>query len=515
MANFSFVADSKFNPLSREDVLTPLLMYKQAYDETEAAYDKLSKDSNVFSYLSKVAEENADSEAAKIYKGYADELNTQAQSLAQNGLSMANKRALLNLKRRYDSEIGVLERAQKSLEQERELRRNNKDNSMLYGVDNLDIDQFLYDKTPNLYKVSGNELYQKGAIIGKNFSSRMNETTEGTGRILGGYFRDYITRKGITPQDLNQFSNEILDDFTREVSVLPELQQAAKSVLTSYGADKNLTGDNLRKAQHQVIRGIVDNAIYEEEHKPVRDPGVMSAAEYAASKRADDNAALAKEKWETERDSRYRKNPDTGKWELNPEYKKYRDKTPEEKAAEQQFKKDEKEKESLGAAILKLKPEDLKNEKGFSVIVGDTRHNYKYLGAITEHKSNNHKWQHGKFGDDVEGLPLGYTSSNLVDWWGDYSTKDAKKSRVLSKEEVLNSANNPEFLSQIEELLAENKKYTNATIEGLLKENPSMTREAVTNQLHKLGFTYASDFQLVEVPNSGSSRKGYILAVKE
>lgn len=278
MANFSFVADSKFNPLSREDVLTPLLMYKQAYDETEAAYDKLSKDSNVFSYLSKVAEENADSEAAKIYKGYADELNTQAQSLAQNGLSMANKRALLNLKRRYDSEIGVLERAQKSLEQERELRRNNKDASMLYGVDNLNIDQFLYDKTPNLYKVSGNELYQKGAIIGKSFSSRMNETTEGTGRILGGYFRDYITRKGITPQDLNQFSDEILDDFTREVSVLPELQQAAKSVLTSYGADTNLTGANLRKAQHQVIRGIVDNAIYEENHNPVRDAGVMDAA---------------------------------------------------------------------------------------------------------------------------------------------------------------------------------------------------------------------------------------------
>lgn len=304
MANFSFVADSKFNPLSREDVLTPLLMYKQAYDETEAAYDKLSKDSNVFSYLSKVAEENADSEAAKIYKGYADELNTQAQSLAQNGLSMANKRALLNLKRRYDSEIGVLERAQKSLEQERELRRNNKDVSILYGVDNLDIDQFLYDKTPNLYKVSGNELYQKGAIIGKNFSSRMNETTEGTGRILGGYFRDYITRKGITPQDLNQFSNEILDDFTREVSVLPELQQAAKSVLTSYGADKNLTGDNLRKAQHQVIRGIVDNAIYEENHNPVRDAGVMSAADLRSQ-----NLSAASNGLEFK----------NGKWKYNPD----------------------------------------------------------------------------------------------------------------------------------------------------------------------------------------------------
>lgn len=485
MANFSFVADSKFNPLSREDVLTPLLMYKQAYDETEAAYDKLSKDSNVFSYLSKVAEENADSEAAKIYKGYADELNTQAQSLAQNGLSMANKRALLNLKRRYDSEIGVLERAQKSLEQERELRRNNKDASMLYGVDNLDIDQFLYDKTPNLYKVSGNELYQKGAIIGKNFSSRMNETTEGTGRILGGYFRDYITRKGITPQDLNQFSNEILDDFTREVSVLPELQQAAKSVLTSYGADTNLTGDNLRKAQHQVIRGIVDNAIYEENHNPVRDAGVMSAAERASNKRADDNAALAKEKWEVERDLMYRKNPETGKWELNPEYKKYRDKTPEEKEEEKQHKKEEKEKESLGAAILKLKPEDLKDEKGFSVTVGDTRHNYKYLGAITEHKSTDHKWQYGKFGDDVDKLPFGFTSSNLVDWWGDYSIDKKAKGRVLSKEEVIKLSNDIEFLAQIEKMLKENN------------------------------ISDIQDFQIVEVPNSGSSRKGYILAVKE
>ena len=278
--NYDFVIDSSFQPFSMQELLTPMLMYKENFEKMESAYEDLSSKADKFKYLSQTLPEG--SQSRQIYEGYANELNQQAEDLAKNGLSMSNRRALTNLKRRYQGEIGRLDLADQALQEERKLRRqmSAKDSSMLYALDNLSIDSFLDGNTPNLYNISGNDLYTKGAIIGKNFSSRVYGTQEG-GKTLGGYYRDYIQRKGYTQDQLNRFSNEIMDDFAKEVSVLPELQQAAKSLLDANGVTENLTGNSLRKAQQQVIRGIVDNAVYEEDHKLYEDKSVISAAQRA------------------------------------------------------------------------------------------------------------------------------------------------------------------------------------------------------------------------------------------
>lgn len=278
--NYSYVVDSSFTPFSMQELLTPMVMYKDEFEKQEAAYDELNKKAGDFRYLADTLPEG--SKARSIYEGYARDLEAQAREFSSNGLSMNNRRALTDLKRRYSGEIGRLEKANAALEEERKLRRQMgaKDSSLLYADDNLTIDSFLDGANPNLYSISGNDLYTKGAIIGKNFSSRVYSTQDG-GKTLGGYYRDYIQRKGYTQDQLNRFSNEIMDDFAREVSVLPELQQAAKSLLDANGVTENLKGTNLRKAQQQVIRGIVDNAVYEEEHKPVEDKGVISAAKRA------------------------------------------------------------------------------------------------------------------------------------------------------------------------------------------------------------------------------------------
>ena len=278
--NYSYVVDSSFTPFSMQELLTPMVMYKDEFEKQEAAYDELNKKAGDFRYLADTLPEG--SKARSIYEGYARDLEAQAREFSSNGLSMNNRRALTDLKRRYSGEIGRLEKANAALEEERKLRRQMgaKDSSLLYADDNLTIDSFLDGANPNLYSISGNDLYTKGAIIGKNFSSRVYSTQDG-GKTLGGYYRDYIQRKGYTQDQLNRFSNEIMDDFAREVSVLPELQQAAKSLLDANGVTENLKGTNLRKAQQQVIRGIVDNAVYEEEHKPVEDKGVISAAQRA------------------------------------------------------------------------------------------------------------------------------------------------------------------------------------------------------------------------------------------
>ena len=279
--NYSFVIDSSFRPFEMQEMLTPFLMYKDAFEKAEEAYSDISDKANTFEYLSKTLPEG--SEARKLYEGYANTLKTHARDFEKNGLNLGNRRGLTELKRRYSGEIGELMRADAAMKEEKALRRqmSAKDPSMLYAADNLGIDQFLHGNTPNLYGISGNDLYAKGAQAGKSSSARVYSAGD-AGKTLGGYYRDYVEKMGYTPEDLRRFGDQIAADFSARVSTLPELQDAANQILEANGVNSNLTGNSLRQAQQQVIRGIIDGAVYQESHKPVRDESVMSAAQQAS-----------------------------------------------------------------------------------------------------------------------------------------------------------------------------------------------------------------------------------------
>lgn len=269
-ANYSFTIDSSFRPFEMQELLTPYMMYKDAYEKQEQAYNELSDKSDMFRYLSDTLPK--ESKARQIYEGYANELSKQAEDLSKNGLSMNNRRALMNLKRRYQGEIGRLEAADTALQKERELRRqmNAKDGSMLYAVDNLDIDKFLDGNTPNLYNISGTELHTLGAAAGRAASSRVYSAGD-EGSTLDGYYRRWVERNG--------YSKESMNAFRAKASDIPELQQAAKNILIERGVYDNLRENPqaLRRAEQSVLNGIIDGAITQESVKLVRDEGKMSA----------------------------------------------------------------------------------------------------------------------------------------------------------------------------------------------------------------------------------------------
>lgn len=278
--NYSFIVDSTFQPFTMQEMLTPLAMYKDVYEKSEEAYTDLTDKADKFKYLSETLPEG--SRARQIYEGYANELNSQAEDLANNGLNMGNRRALTNLKRRYQGEIGRLVEADTALKQEQALRRqmSAKDPSMLYAVDDLNIDSYLNGKTPNLYGISGTDLYTKAAAASQAMSKRQF-SVNGESKTLGGYYYDYIQKMGYTPEDLRKFGDQISADFAAQVSVLPELQQAANQILEANGVTENFRDNpnNLRKAQQQVIRGLIDGAVYTESHNPQRDLGKLTKSE--------------------------------------------------------------------------------------------------------------------------------------------------------------------------------------------------------------------------------------------
>lgn len=268
--NYSYVIDNSFQPFSMQEMLIPFSAYKDAYEKSEEQYDTLSQNADKFKYLSETLPEG--SKARKLYEGYANDLAKQAEDLAHNGLSMSNRRALTSLRRRYQGEIGRLLQADEAMREEKKLRRSlsAQDSSMLYAIDNLDIDSFLDGETPNLYNISGNELYTRGAAAGKAASSRVF-SAEDAGSTLNGYYRDYVQKMG--------YNRDTIQKFYQDMSAIPELQMAADAILEERGVNQNLTGHNLQRARQSVINGMIDGAIYQENHNPQRDLGVLTETE--------------------------------------------------------------------------------------------------------------------------------------------------------------------------------------------------------------------------------------------
>ena len=294
--NYSFVIDSSFRPFSMQEMLTPLAMYKDAFEKTEEAYIDLSNRADKFKYLADTLD--PDSKAAQIYNGYANDLKAQAEDLAHNGLSMANRRALTGLRRRYQGEIGRLVDADAKLQQEIQLRRQMavKDPSMLYATDNLSIDNYLDNNTPNLYGISGNDLYARGAAAGKAASSRIYSAGD-AGSTLGGMYRDYVQTNGYNPQTIAQ--------FRQDMSAIPELQAQADAILQANGVYDNLKGRSLEQARQQVINGMIDGAVYTENHNPTRDLNIPTWSEKRQDARDNARTKMAMQDWYDHRNLTY------------------------------------------------------------------------------------------------------------------------------------------------------------------------------------------------------------------
>lgn len=310
MANYNYVIDSTFQPFSMQEMLVPFSAYKDSFEKSEEDYLRLSQDSDKFKYLSETLAEG--SKARKLYEGYANDLARQAEDLAHNGLTMSNRRALTSLRRRYQGEIGRLLQADEAMKEEKKLRRSlsAQDSSMLYAIDNLDIDSFLDGNTPNLYNISGNELYTRGAAAGKAASSRVFSAGD-AGSTLNGYYRDYVQKMG--------YSRDTIQKFYKDMSTIPELQMAADAILEERGVNQNLTGNNLQRARQSVINGMIDGAIYQENHNPTRDLGVLTPGEKASIDMQQKQFNLSKAQLDARAASMGYKIDDNGNLKIDPE----------------------------------------------------------------------------------------------------------------------------------------------------------------------------------------------------
>lgn len=275
--NYSLVVGgSNFNPFqSMQEMLVPFTYYKDAYEKQEAVLDELNKNTDTFKYLEQVAKDNPESKAAQIYNSYANDLRKYGEDFSANGLSMANRRGLLNMKRRYQGEIGRLITADEAMQEERKNRNKLRASgvNMLYAEDNLNIDQFLDNNTPNMYSINPEDLRKEGAQYAQAASSRIY----GDSRIqnINKYFQDIIQTQG--------YSAEVMNAWRQNLEGIPEFNQAVQDILDGRGVTNNLTGRNYEVARQNVINGIMEGSVYQEKRNTQQNPGVLTAAQAASN----------------------------------------------------------------------------------------------------------------------------------------------------------------------------------------------------------------------------------------
>lgn len=253
MPNFNYTAGASFKPYTFEEMLKPLAMYTTEYNTIQEGISELSTKADVFD---KLANEQTDPNAYKMYKTYANDLLSQAESLSKEGLTPASRQGLLNMKRRYSKEITPIETAyakrSKLAEEQRKLRASNP--SIMFDRDfsTTSLDALLDNPELSYTSVSGDDLYKKGKEAAVAASSRLLEAAPA----LGGQY--WKIRQGYGAEAANKF---LLDH-----SNIPELKDAINRIVSQSGVTK----DNMNRAIDYTISGIMSGLSYNEKYQADR-----------------------------------------------------------------------------------------------------------------------------------------------------------------------------------------------------------------------------------------------------
>lgn len=202
MASYSIVSNARFRPFSYDELVKPLVQYKEAYDKAEADYTNLAMQTEAWK---DIANQENSPIAYKMYKTYSDDLSRMVDDFSK-GMTLSNRGALMGLKRRYASEITPIARASEAFDKAEAFRADikAKNPNAVFEIDKYNsIDDFLGGKRANNTYWDGDSAMKrvaaKAEALGKSLYS--NPTAK---LFLNGQQYQISQLNGISPNELTQ-----------------------------------------------------------------------------------------------------------------------------------------------------------------------------------------------------------------------------------------------------------------------------------------------------------------------
>lgn len=260
MANFSFVSGAKFRPFSYSEMLVPLQQATTAQMQLEDAYGELGTKADVFD---RMANEQTDPQAYTMYKQYSNDLAKQAELLAKQGLTPASRQGLIDMKRRYSSEIVPIEQAykrrQELVDEQRKLQAQ--DSTLLFDrpASTLSLDELISNPALSPQSYSGALLSKQVGTAAQNLAKEVRENPRKWRTILGNQYYETIMQKGFRPE-------EIMQAVQNNPEASPILQGIVEDAVGSSGI-RNWNDENILNRAYDYARQGLWNAVGETQYQ--------------------------------------------------------------------------------------------------------------------------------------------------------------------------------------------------------------------------------------------------------
>lgn len=274
MANYSFISNAKFRPFSYQEMLQPLQAYTNEYNTIQEGMGELSTKAGVFERL---ANEQTDPQAYAMYKQYSNDLAKQAESLAKQGLTPASRQGLIDMKRRYSSEIVPIEQAykrrQELVDEQRKLQAQ--DSTLLFDrpTSTLSLDELISNPALSPQSYSGALLAKQVGTAAQNLAKEVRENPRKWRTILGNQYYETIMQKGFRPE-------EIMQAVQNNPEASPILQGIVEDAVGSSGI-KNWNDENILNRAYDYARQGLWNAVGETQYQTLSN----KAYDYAMQER--------------------------------------------------------------------------------------------------------------------------------------------------------------------------------------------------------------------------------------
>lgn len=273
MATSYVTIGSKFRPFSYDELVRPLQEATVAHQALETEYADLDTKASVWE---NIANEQTDPKAYQMYKRYSEDLKSQADALASQGLTQASRHNLLKMKGRYSQEITPIEQAytrrrQLADEQRKALAENP---TLMYQRDasTMSLDDFIANPEIDYgASYSGALLAKQAGDMASNLAKSMRSDPRKWEHILDGQYWQTMEKSGYTPEEIilaSQFNKDAPD----------ELRSIMKQVYESSGIGSWADNSTKRRAIDYITSGLY-NAIGTTKYDTLQDRDFLTPYE--------------------------------------------------------------------------------------------------------------------------------------------------------------------------------------------------------------------------------------------
>lgn len=306
------VIDSKFRPFSYDELIKPLMQYKEAYDKTEADYSNLATQTEQWK---DIVNQTQSPEAYAMYSKYANDLNNIVDDFSK-GMTLQNRSQLLSMKRRYASDIQPIARASEAMKTANELRVKAGPDAIFEVGEYNSLDQFLHGKTANNRYQSRDALTKRTAAM--------------TEAVMASAMKDPKFKKILGNQYwmLTQHTGDSYEDLKAAIANNAQAQNRFAEIKAQVMKDAGY--DRYDAMGKQAIEDAINTGLYAGLDKPTRTfqanqnfQSDYQKAQLQLAKNADARAEKQLNLSAASAGLKYNKS--TGKWERDPSLMLYSD----------------------------------------------------------------------------------------------------------------------------------------------------------------------------------------------